>query len=97
MSADVHGALIALREFLYQRVYENPVVNEEFTKAQRILGELYAWLRANPERLATQFSVAPREGETVDRAVADFVSGMTDRFALETWESIVVPRPWAIV
>jgi dGTPase len=33
----------------------------------------------------------------VERAVADFVSGMTDRFALETWEKIVVPRPWALV
>jgi len=97
MSADVHAALIALREFLYHRVYENPVVNEEFKKAQRILRELYAWLRSDPERLATQFSVAPRDGEDVDRAVTDFVSGMTDRFALETWESIVVPRPWAIV
>jgi dGTPase len=97
MSAEVHGALIALREFLYQRVYENPVVNEEFKKAQRILGELYAWLRSDPERLARQFAVAPRDGEDLDRAVTDFVSGMTDRFALETWESIVVPRPWAIV
>jgi dGTPase len=97
MSPEIHGALIALREFLYHRVYENPVVNEEFKKAQRILGELYAWLRDDPERLAAQFSVAAREGETVDRAVTDFVSGMTDRFALETWESIVVPRPWAIV
>ncbi|HET7753375.1 MAG TPA: deoxyguanosinetriphosphate triphosphohydrolase [Anaeromyxobacteraceae bacterium] len=97
MSPEIHGALIALREFLYHRVYENPVVNEEFKKAQRILGELYAWLKADPERLATQFQVAARDGETVDRAVTDFVSGMTDRFALETWESIVVPRPWAIV
>jgi dGTP triphosphohydrolase len=29
--------------------------------------------------------------------VTDFVSGMTDRFALETWRAIVVPRPWSIV
>ena len=97
LSSEIHGALIALREFLYHRVYENPVVNDEFKKAQRILGELYAWLRSDPERLARQFAVAARDGESVDRAVTDFVSGMTDRFALETWESIVVPRPWAIV
>jgi dGTPase len=96
VSPDVHGALIALREFLYQRVYENPVVKEEFDKAQRILRELYAWLVEDPARLAARFGVCPREGETVERAVTDFVSGMTDRFALETWEEIVVPRPWAI-
>src|SRR6266545_553452 len=97
MSEEVHGALIALREFLYQRVYENPVVNDEFKKAQRILRELYGWLCADAARLAERFAVAPREGEDVARAVTDFVSGMTDRFALETWESIVVPRPWAII
>src|SRR6266496_76438 len=97
MSAEVHGALVALREFLYQRVYENPVVNDEFKKAQRILRDLHAWLVADPERLRARFGVAARDGETTARAVTDFVSGMTDRFALETWESIVVPRPWAIV
>ena len=97
MSAEVHGALIALREFLYQRVYENPAVNEEFEKAQRILRDLHAWMVADPDRLRRQLGVTPRPGESPGRAVADFVSGMTDRFALETWESIVVPRPWSIV
>ncbi len=97
MTPEVHGALLALREFLYHRVYENPVVNDELEKAQRILGDLYAFLAADPERLRQRFGIAPRPGETVTRAVTDFVSGMTDRFALETWESITVPRPWAIV
>jgi dGTPase len=96
MSPDVHAALVALREFLYQRVYENPIVNDEFEKARRILRDLYAWLAADPVRLETRFGVRPRAGEAIERAVTDFVSGMTDRFALETWEAIVVPRPWAI-
>jgi len=74
-------------------VYENPIVNDDFKKAQRILRDLFTGLVADAER----FGVAPREGEPLARAVTDFVSGMTDRFALETWESIVVPRPWAIV
>jgi dGTPase len=97
MTAEVHEALLALREFLYRRVYENPVVNDELEKAQRILGDLYAFLAADPERLRQRFGIVPRPGETVARAVTDFVSGMTDRFALETWESITVPKPWAIV
>jgi dGTPase len=97
MSTEIHGALIALREFLYQRVYENPVVSDEFKKAQRILKDLFAFLVEDGERLRERFLVEPRKGESLERAVTDFVSGMTDRFALETWESIVVPRPWAIV
>jgi dGTPase len=97
MSAEVHEALLALRDFLYARVYENPVVNDEFEKARRILRDLFGWLAEDRARLARRFAVAPRPGESVERAVTDFVSGMTDRFALETWEEIVVPRPWAIV
>jgi dGTPase len=97
MSAEVHASILALREFLYHRVYENPVVNDEFKKAQRILRDLFAGLATDAGRLRERFGVAPRDGEPLSRAVADFISGMTDRFALETWEAMVVPRPWAIV
>jgi len=96
MSPEVHEALLALREFLYARVYENPVVKEEFDKAQRILVDLWEWSMADGERLWRRYGVAPRAGEDAARAVTDWISGMTDRFALQTWEEIFVPRPWAI-
>jgi dGTPase len=97
MSGEVHGALLALRDFLYARVYENPVVQEEFRKAQHILEDLHRWCMEDGERLRATFGVVPRPGEDLHRAVADFLSGMTDRFAMETWERVFVPRPWAIV
>ena len=97
MSREVHGALLALRDFLYARVYENPVVHDEFVKAQRILRDVWGWCREDGERLARRFGVAVREGETLERAVTDFVSGMTDRFALATWEELFVPRPWSVL
>jgi len=96
MSAGIHGALLALRDFLYARVYENPVVQEEFEKAQRILEDLYGWSVGDADRLWRRYGVAPRGGEDLPRAVTDWISGMTDRFALQTWEEIFVPRPWAI-
>jgi dGTPase len=94
MSPDVHGALLALRDFLYARVYENPVVHDEFVKAQRILRDLWEWCREDAGRLAARFGVTPRPGETLERAVTDWLSGMTDRFALATWEALFLPRPW---
>jgi dGTPase len=97
MSREVHEALLALRDFLYARVYENPVVHDEFVKAQRILRDLYAWCLEDPARLAERYGIAPREGEGIERAVTDWLSGMTDRFALATWEELFVPRPWSIV
>ena len=97
MSPDVHAALLALRDFLYARVYENPVVRDEFHKAQRILRDLHQWCLEDPERLAQRQGVSPREGETFERAVTDWLSGMTDRFAIATWEELFVPRPWGLV
>ncbi|MGC3997326.1 MAG: deoxyguanosinetriphosphate triphosphohydrolase [Anaeromyxobacter sp.] len=97
MSPDVHEALLALRDFLYARVYENPVVHDEFRKAQRILRDLWGWCLEDPARLAREQVVAPRPGEPLERAVTDWLSGMTDRFALAAWEQRFVPRPWSLV
>ena len=97
MSPEVHAALLALRDFLYMRVYENPVVHDEFVKAQRILRDLWAWCAEDAERLRERFGVAARPGETAERAATDWLSGMTDRFALGTWERLFVPRPWDAV
>jgi dGTPase len=97
MSGEVHGALLALRDFLYARVYENPVVHDEFVKAQRILRDLWSWCLEDAARLAARAGAAPREGETLERAVTDWLSGMTDRFALGTWEELFVPRPWGVL
>ncbi len=97
MSPEVHAALLELRDFLYARVYENPVVHDEFVKAQRILRDLHAWCMEEPARLLARHGVSAREGESLERAVTDWLSGMTDRFALATWEELFVPRPWALL
>jgi dGTPase len=97
MSPDVHQALLALRDFLYARVYENPVVHSEFVKAQRILRDLWGGCLEDPARLRERHGVVAREGEPFERAVTDWLSGMTDRFAIATWEELYVPRPWSLL
>jgi dGTPase len=94
MSPEVHAALLALREFLYLRVYENPVVHDEFVKAQRILRDLWTWCVEDPPRFEHRSGMTPRPGDTLERTVTDWLSGMTDRFALATWEALHVPVPW---
>ena len=51
----------------------------------------------NRQRRRERFGVAPREGEAAARAVTDWLSGMTDRFAIATWEELFVPRPWGMI
>jgi dGTPase len=96
MTPDVLGALLALRDFLYARVYENPVVHAEFKKAQRILRDLWEWCLEDPGRMVER-SGLPLAGGSPERVAVDWLSGMTDRFALATWEELFVPRPWSLL
>jgi dGTPase len=66
-------------------------------KAQRILRDLHGWCVEDPSRLAQRHGVTARAGEPLERAVTDWLSGMTDRFALGIWEELFVPRPCAVV
>src|SRR5262249_13045772 len=95
MSDDVHGALLGLRDFLYKRVYENPAIHEEFVKSEKILTELHGrFMAMGPE--FRELWAQDREGETRERRVIDFVSGMTDGYALKVYEHQFLPRVWSV-
>ena len=87
-SSAVLGAMMELREFLYARVYSNPVVYEEFLKSTKILKELYFYYLEHPQDLP------PLPGDDVARKVCDFIAGMTDRYALHLYHDIFIPHPW---
>ncbi len=96
MDPEVLEALEELRDFLYTRVYEEPRVKEEFRKAQAILGELWTWYHDHSDEFrASWWPKGTREDEGLDRAVCDFISGMTDRYALRTFEELRLPRRWS--
>jgi dGTPase len=95
MSEECLGALIALRDYLYARVYENPVIMGEFTKAQRVLTELWQYFATHEDEFRARYW--PRgvpEGEVLERAIGDFVAGMTDRYAMRLYEQLFLPSPW---
>ncbi|HEX2572651.1 MAG TPA: deoxyguanosinetriphosphate triphosphohydrolase [Polyangia bacterium] len=97
MQEEVLAALVALRDFLYQRVYEARVVREEFEKAQRILEELWGHFHQHPDEFRARYWLrGTREEEGLDRAVTDFIAGMTDRYALRLYEELRLPRRWSI-
>ncbi len=97
MDGEVLGALAALREFLYQRVYDDERVHGEFEKAQRILGELWEHYRKHGDEFAARWwPRGTRADEGLDRAVCDFISGMTDRYALRAFQELRMPRRWDV-
>lgn len=96
-------AITDLRTFLYENVYRYYMVHNEFEKAQRIIRELYNYCFENGlvKRRGTNWEVVVKQDEwpsekTAHRQVCDFIAGMTDRYALELYEHLFVPKPWTV-
>jgi dGTPase len=78
---DAERGRIELKDFLYRNLYHHPEVLRMTKQAERVLGDLFRAFRAEPSRLPEH--VSARFGEDgAARAIADYVAGMTDRFAL---------------
>jgi dGTPase len=84
-------ALVALRSYLFEAVYENDVATAEFGKAAGILGGLWEKVRLRPDEYLDPRTV---EAEGVDIAAQDFLAGMTDRYAVRLFEQLFIPKPW---
>ena len=92
MTDEVLDALIALRDFLYETVYERTEIRGEFEKAQRIISELWAYFHAHADEFrAKHWPKGVPESDGLSRAVADFITGMTDRYALRVYEEYFLP------
>jgi dGTPase len=93
MSEPILEATLGLRGFLFEAVYENPRATAEFQKAEGVLGGLWEQLRAQPDQYLDQTTL---EREGLDAAARDFLSGMTDRYAVSLFEELFVPRSWGV-
>lgn len=83
-SDDLKAADLALRGFLFEHMYRHPRVNRMSAQAQRIVSDLFELYTAQPDCLPPEWAAqtdGPRQPRTC-RRVADFIAGMTDRFAL---------------
>ncbi len=96
LSAGVAEQLTALREWLYDNVYRAPSVEEEFRKASRVLRELFAYFAMNPGAVQANGGRFA-EGDPVELIAADFLAGMTDRYAMNLYQKLFFPQPWKSV
>ena len=97
LSEGLAEVLEKLRAFMYERVYGNPEVKNDFGRARKILAALFAAIMDNPESDHFSKSLVIQHDEDLMRAVADFIAGMTDRYALSLYEKLFMPRPWAVL
>jgi dGTPase len=96
ISGEVLSAIWDLREFLWERVYENEMVHADFPKASKILKELYHYFMDHPDYFLT---LIDRNSlyDSMERCVCDFLAGMTDRYAFNLYQKLFLPLPWVIL
>lgn len=95
MSEEISSAVYELRDFLYDRVYESERVKIEFRKAKKILGDLYGYYLEHMEDVFRDIPAGKKLNRR--RMVCDFVAGMTDRFAVATYERLFLPQEWMVI
>lgn len=95
-SSEVEDAYLLLKDFMYSTVYVDKEAKREEGKVDKLVGELYERLSANPSLMPTFYmQIAFNEG--TDRAVADYISGMSDQFAVRLFEELFVPQKWHVL
>ena len=95
MEPDVQEATDALREFLFARVYRDSVAKIEEVKAKEMLAQLFEYFVEHPDKLPIDY-LETISKESVERAVCDYLSGMTDRYAIELYHGIFIPEVWRV-
>jgi dGTPase len=93
MSEPVAGALDALRSFMFQRVYLREEAHEEQEKAIGVIRDLFAHYLDHPEEIPAEYRAAPGDAQS---RVVDYIAGMTDRYALRTYERLFLPQGWML-
>lgn len=95
-SPEVQGAFGCLRDFMYSTVYVDEVAKREERKVEKMITELYHRFVEQPDLLPNGYlEIAYTEG--IDRAVTDYISGMSDEFATRTFQELFVPQKWHVL
>ncbi|MBQ7767609.1 MAG: deoxyguanosinetriphosphate triphosphohydrolase [Oscillospiraceae bacterium] len=95
LSEPVEKALNTLREFMFERVYRNPVAKGEEAKAKDMLKRMYEYYYNHPEALPEDFQ--PQMSlEGMGRTVCDYIAGMTDNYAVDKYTELFIPMGWQV-
>ena len=93
MAPEIQAAKDDLRSFMFENVYHNPLAKHEEGKAKILLEELYRYYRRNPKQMPELYQRIARKFD-LDRAVCDYISGMSDSYAVDLYSELFIPKSW---
>ena len=95
MSPKMQRLYEQLIDFMFEAVYRNPKAKGEEGKARDLVKHLYSYFTAHVEKMPDEYrAIAEEEG--VERAALDYISGMSDRFAVRLYEDLFIPKFWNV-
>lgn len=95
MEKEYADATMELRTYLFKNVYNDKTFRDEETRADRMLTALYEYYMKTPENLP-DFYKDRLEFEDVDVVLCDYISGMSDMYAVKTFSEIFIPKNWKL-
>ena len=94
MSEEVQSAMDALRAFMFEKVYRNSWRAAEEHRCDHVVRGLWEYYMNHPAEMPEEYMlIAYSEG--MERGVADYISGMTDRYAIHQYEQLFIPKGYA--
>ena len=90
---EIRKAHDELRAFMFKKVYTNPDAKQEDIKAELLIKKLYKYFKENVEKLPEQYRKIAEITDT-DRAVCDYIAGMSDGYAVDLYTELFVPKFW---
>ena len=94
VSKEIEEAMMELRNYLFNTVYMNENIKNNFDKAKRLVKALYYYFCEHQDEFRKLYDKPQRDGEPIERIVCDFIASMTDSYAITLYEKIFLPRRW---
>ncbi|MEE0931089.1 MAG: deoxyguanosinetriphosphate triphosphohydrolase [Acutalibacteraceae bacterium] len=93
MDDDIAKAYEGIHDYMFERVYRNPYAKKEEKKIPDLVSKLFEYYKKYPDKLDNFFrDIAEKEG--IERAVCDYIAGMTDQYAIQVYSNLFVPKKW---
>lgn len=93
MTKDIKQAHDELRSFMFENVYYHSAAKTEEKKAKQLVEKLYLYFKKHPDKLPEEYQTILRRFDC-DRAVCDYISGMSDGYAIDLFNELFVPNSW---
>ena len=97
MSDDVYSAMMELRSWMFKHVYTDPTAKGQEGKAEDLVETLYYHFFTHFDIIPDEYKMLMERKEKKETVIADYISSMTDRYAINTYHDLFIPIPWMVV